>query len=185
MDDTNLALSPKPTRPGISSEMLARCQIRAIDPKEAQVIFGHPYEGLLLPYLDLDGNPILDGGTPYFRARLAKPIGDMKYFQKRGTKPHAYLPVGLKDFPKDAGLFYYYAGLSSFYLGEYQLAYETLELAGLASPHNADTFRYMGKCLQIIGKQDAANEFMEKAARIARAEGNYREKHLESTVKFF
>ena len=95
----------------------------------------------------------------------------------------AYL--GLKENPKEAGMFYYYAGLSSFYKKDYEAAYETLELATMANPHNSNALVYMGKCLEIIGKKDTARIFMQKAGQIRQAEGNYLEKRLDPSVRFF
>ena len=83
------------TRPGISPETLARAGVRRLAAVEAKAVCGLAEAGLIIPYFDLDGSPIVDGGRAYGRLRLASPAGGKKYHQAFGTGVHAYLPPGL------------------------------------------------------------------------------------------
>lgn len=82
-------------RPGISAMMLARAGVRRVDASEAESLCGLPEAGLFIPYLGLDGSPIVDGSCAYGRLRLATPTGGKKYHQAFRTGVHAYLPPGL------------------------------------------------------------------------------------------
>jgi hypothetical protein len=84
-------------RPGISNEMLERADVRHVSAEEAKDLCGLDSSGLWLPYRNLDGSAICDGGKDYGRLRLDKPRGDMKYYQAGGTNVHAYLPPTLAD----------------------------------------------------------------------------------------
>jgi hypothetical protein len=80
-----------PECPGISPEMVQRSQLVYLSEAEAKAEFGYEWACYRIPYLDLDENPI-----NYNRYRLTVPLDKMKYFQPKGSVPHAYLPVGLK-----------------------------------------------------------------------------------------
>jgi hypothetical protein len=82
-------------RPGISAETLARNGIRAIDASEAKELCGLDASGIWLPYFQLDGGRLVDGGVPYGRLRLDSPIDGRKYHQARGSGVHAYFPKGV------------------------------------------------------------------------------------------
>ena len=84
-------------RPGISNGMLERAGVRHVSAEEAKDLCGLDSSGLWLPYRNLDGSAICDGGKDYGRLRLDKPRGDMKYYQAGGTNVHAYLPPTLAD----------------------------------------------------------------------------------------
>lgn len=87
------------SRPGISTAMLIRSCVELLTAEMANKLIGYMWACLRIPYMDLEGNRITDGGKPFDRFRLLKPIGNMKYYQRKGSLPHAYLPVGLKELP--------------------------------------------------------------------------------------
>lgn len=53
---------------------------------------GDRADGLLIPYLDADGKPVIDDGRVFERIRLSHFDGNGKYRSEYGTVPHAYLP---------------------------------------------------------------------------------------------
>lgn len=53
---------------------------------------GNRAEGLVIPYFDADGKPVLDDGRVFERIRLFNFEGQGKYRSEYGTIPHAYLP---------------------------------------------------------------------------------------------
>ena len=80
-----------PVCPGISPEMVQRNQLVYLSEAEARAEFGYAWACYRIPYRDLDEKPI-----SYVRYRLNEPFPKMKYFQQKGSVPHAYVPVGLK-----------------------------------------------------------------------------------------
>lgn len=92
--------SSKIKRPGISSETLRAAGIRHVSADEAEDLCGKSEPGLWIPFLSLEGSPIIDSKIPYGRLRLDSPPPDGgKYHQQKGTGVHAYLPTGLSKFP--------------------------------------------------------------------------------------
>jgi hypothetical protein len=83
--------------------MLGRAGVRRVSADEAKALCGLAEAGLWLPYRDLEGNAIRDGGEDYGRLRLDKPQGKRKYHQAAGTTVHAYLPPKLADTPNTGG----------------------------------------------------------------------------------
>lgn len=53
---------------------------------------GDLVDGLLIPFFDADGNPVMDCGRPFERVRLNRWEGQGKYRNEAGTAVHAYLP---------------------------------------------------------------------------------------------
>lgn len=97
-------LDATPTRPGITPDTLAAAGIRHVSAAEAKELCGLGVAGLWIPFHDIDGNPVEDGGKPYGRLRLDRPQSDRKYHQQAGTKVHAYIPPKLKDADASSGL---------------------------------------------------------------------------------
>jgi hypothetical protein len=79
-------------RPGISNEMLTRAGVRRVNADEAKALCDLAEAGLWLPYRNIDGTAIQDGGNDYGRLRLETPCDGKKYHQAFGTNVHAYLP---------------------------------------------------------------------------------------------
>jgi hypothetical protein len=82
-------------RPGISSKVLQLARIRRVDAADAEQLCGLAQPGNWIPYFDLSGTEVIEDGRPYGRLRLDTPIGEMKYFQRRDSGVHAYLPPPL------------------------------------------------------------------------------------------
>jgi hypothetical protein len=85
------------TRPGVSAAMLIRNCVELLTAEVTHKLIGFLSACLRIPFCDLDGNPIADGGKPFYHYRLLEPIGDMKYYQAKGSISHGFLPVGLKE----------------------------------------------------------------------------------------
>ena len=86
-----------PELPGIDPETVKVAGLRAVTEAEALRLTGLSESGLLIPYSDLDGNPLLDSGNSYFRLRLDCPKGDQKYHQRAGSSAHVYIPHHFRD----------------------------------------------------------------------------------------
>lgn len=100
-----LIAAPAPSqRPGISQAFLHLAGVRRVQASEAEGSVGIKASGLAIPYRDLHGKAILDGGTPFYRLRLDKPLEGLKYYQPRGSAVHAYLPPKLSSFPRSGDL---------------------------------------------------------------------------------
>ncbi|HEV2692312.1 MAG TPA: DUF3854 domain-containing protein [Verrucomicrobiae bacterium] len=91
-------------RPGITDETLISARIRRINADEAKELCGIAEAGLLLPYQNIDGSPILDGWKSYCRLRLENPKDGKKYHQASGTSVHAYLPPGIDQLQQGGDL---------------------------------------------------------------------------------
>ena len=89
------------TRPGISGEFLSKASVRRVSNSEAHSLVELSQSGLVIPYFDLEGNPVEDGGTPFSVVRLDHPTRDQKYHQLKGSEPHIYLPPGLGELTGD------------------------------------------------------------------------------------
>ena len=81
-------------RPGISNKTLVASGIRHVDDEEAYIKTGMRKSGILFPYFDLNGHPIIDKVGEYCRLRLDEPIGSQKYHQRGGSGVHIYIPPG-------------------------------------------------------------------------------------------
>lgn len=86
-------------RPGISDALLQAAGVRAVPARDAQRLCGLSAAGLWLPYRNLNGDPIIDGDTPYGRLRLQDPLPDRKYHQRAGSGVHAYIPPNFRPEP--------------------------------------------------------------------------------------
>lgn len=81
-------------RPGISQQFLGLVGICEVTGAEAEPLVGKPFAGIYIPYPGvMDTGPEGPDGPlqPYGRLRLNRPIGDMKYYQRKGTGPHVYI----------------------------------------------------------------------------------------------
>ena len=69
--------------------------VRWSDKSDVGRKFGPDRDGLLIPYFDLDGKPVVDlkTGRPFERVRLLRYSGRGKYRSEAGTGVHAYLPM--------------------------------------------------------------------------------------------
>ncbi len=98
-------------RPGISDETLIKAGIRHLNADEAYTVFGLRAPGLIIPYVDEDGNPLnVPLGKFPGRLRLDEPIGDMKYYQPKGTSSHIYIPPKFKTIVRSGGSFSLHEG---------------------------------------------------------------------------
>lgn len=89
--------------PGINPETIRLAGLQHVDASTALQLTGIEETGLLIPYHTIDGVPVMDGATLYYRLRLDHPRGNQKYHQRFGSTPHAYIPphhVGSDRFEK-------------------------------------------------------------------------------------
>ena len=92
-------------RPGISQATLAAAGVRYVTDDESKRLIGHSVAGLLIPYFDIDGLPLIGKhGAPYYRVRLANPTTTAKYLSPRGTGCELYVPPGLRNLLTEGGL---------------------------------------------------------------------------------
>jgi hypothetical protein len=101
-NSNNSPQDPQVTRPGISGEFLSKAGVRRITDTEAHSLVGLSQSGLVIPYFDLEENPVEDGGIPFSVVRLDHPTRDQKYHQRKGSELHIYLPPGLGELMGDA-----------------------------------------------------------------------------------
>lgn len=47
---------------------------------------------IMIPYTDMNGEPVLDTGVPFFRAKLITAKNGMRYMSPAGSKNHLYIP---------------------------------------------------------------------------------------------
>jgi hypothetical protein len=100
-DDTNasLARTMLATRGFTDSQIdwwVDKAGVHYLDHLPVSVRFGPKADGLIIPYYDLDGNPVVDCGRPFERVRLCFGANGgavtRRYSQEPGTQIHAYLP---------------------------------------------------------------------------------------------
>ena len=84
-------------RPGITDNFLIEAGVKHLNKEQAYIATGCNSEGVLIPYYDTEGNPVIEDGKPFGRLRLKKPFGDKKYHQPKGTSCHAYFPKNFKS----------------------------------------------------------------------------------------
>ena len=82
-------------RPGIDSKLLVKAGITYVDEIEAMERTGFHEQGILIPYLDLSGEPLLDKGEAFHSLRLSSPRDAMKYVQRAKSSSHIYIPPGI------------------------------------------------------------------------------------------
>jgi hypothetical protein len=82
-------------RPGIMPKTLNNNAITEVDTTVAYKLTGMKKHGIIIPYNNLHGDPVADGGTAFHRLRLYEPIGKRKYHQRASSKVHAYFPHGM------------------------------------------------------------------------------------------
>lgn len=76
--------------------MVVAAGIRPCELPECEQLTGSRQGGLLIPYRDINGLPMMDGGGPFHRLRLRNPQGDQKYHQRSGTRFHPYIPSNFR-----------------------------------------------------------------------------------------
>ena len=99
-------------RPGIFNKTtIDDAGIRHLNADEAIALFGLRAPGLIIPYVDEDGNPLNDSlGKFSGRLRLDEPMSDMKYFQPKGTSSHLYIPPQFRTLVRNTGSFSLHEG---------------------------------------------------------------------------
>lgn len=97
----------------------------------------------------------------------------------------AVASTGLKEDVGSQDIFYYYAGRSAFHQKFYEKAVELLEIAIQKNPQNADAILYLGMCLHIAGKEEAAKHLLDTSKKILQEQGSVVNKHLSVGVRFF
>jgi len=85
------------TIPGIDDAVVVAAGLRHCEFPESHELTGSYHPGILIPYLDLGGQPILDQEKRFCRIRLDVPNGDQKYHQRSGTKTHGYIVPGFSS----------------------------------------------------------------------------------------
>jgi hypothetical protein len=81
-------------RPGISSEFLAKHNIRHVGNYEASNLIGYPVPpGILIPYTTLEGTPLIINGRPFYRIRPDVPR-DAKYLSPKNSGAQLFIPQG-------------------------------------------------------------------------------------------
>ncbi|MEQ1841362.1 MAG: DUF3854 domain-containing protein, partial [Verrucomicrobiales bacterium] len=95
LSDGAQALQDRPHIPGVDDAVVAAAGIRQCENPECETLTGSLHGGLLIPYEDLQGLPIMDLDGAFCRLRLDVERGGQKYHQRAGTKVHAYLTPGL------------------------------------------------------------------------------------------
>lgn len=83
---------------GITAKTATACKLAWSTAAETKKAFGKQSAGLVIPYFDADGRPLLNDHMPFARARLLPKGGFQaladtfpKFIQKGGTKNHLYL----------------------------------------------------------------------------------------------
>lgn len=106
-DDTLAIEAAVPvSRPGISQETIIKAAIRRVKAIEALNLVGIEAEGILIPYFEINGEPVLlNNGKPYGRLRLDEPTDDRKYTQATKSGSHAYLVPFIREFKEGLDLF--------------------------------------------------------------------------------
>ncbi len=92
------------TRPGLSQAELDKAGVRHVDAAEAKALIGFAESGLILPYLNADGSPVIVNGSPFYRLRLDAPTGSAKYLSPTNSGCQLYVPHGLSVLLKDGCL---------------------------------------------------------------------------------
>lgn len=94
---------------GIPLHVAEEAEIRPVAAEKAARLLGRNFQkkpcpdAMMIPYCDLDGKPVADGGNPYFRLRFhgegleAHDGKRQRYAQSPGSDPHVYIPPGLSD----------------------------------------------------------------------------------------
>lgn len=95
LSDGAQAPQDRPHIPGVDDAVVAAAGIRQCGYPECEQLTGSHHGGLLIPYRDLQGLPIMDLDGAFYRLRLDVERGGQKYHQRARTKFHAYLTPGL------------------------------------------------------------------------------------------
>src|SRR5580692_3590893 len=83
-------------RPGVSLAMLAAAGVREVESNEASDLTGYSSPGLLIPYGNLDGSPLLVNSKQFCRLRLRNHSAGAKYLSPRASGAQVYFPTGLR-----------------------------------------------------------------------------------------
>jgi hypothetical protein len=67
--------------------------------------FGFKAEGIVIPFHDMNGSPIMEANRPFARLRLYDATDSQKYHQRRGSGIHVYLPHTFATMPKGSRVF--------------------------------------------------------------------------------
>ncbi len=151
-------------RPGISQATLAAAGVRYVTEDESKRLIGHCVEGLLIPYFDIDGLPLIGKhGAPYYRVRLANPTGSAKYLSPRGTGCELYVPPGLRELLTEGCLLGVVEGEFKA-LSLTEAGFPCVGIGGISSvaPRNEDSHPELLPALQeiILAKQPARLAFI-------------------------
>ena len=88
--------SPAISRPGISPELLAAAGVVRVDGKEAMARVGYEASGILIPYINRNGDPVMVNGVAFARLRLDIPTSSAKYLSPRSSGCQLYEPHGIR-----------------------------------------------------------------------------------------
>ncbi len=92
------------TRPGISSEMLARAGIVHVDGAGAHDLIGMVASGSLILYNQLEGCPLIVNGQPYHRIRIERAVTNgPKYLAPANSGSQLYIPPGFRELLQRGG----------------------------------------------------------------------------------
>lgn len=75
--------------------MLARAGVRVVTSDEAHKATGYGREGLVIPYRNADGSPLVVNGRPFARLRVSDPGDGPRYLSPAKSGCQAYVPPGL------------------------------------------------------------------------------------------
>lgn len=93
------------TRPGVSDGFLAAAGCHHVGGEECLNLYGFRAEGIAIQFHALDGNTVMDGDKPFARVRLYEPNESQKYYQRRDSGTHVYVPHTFRDAPHRSTLF--------------------------------------------------------------------------------
>lgn len=83
-------------RPGISPSALAAAKIREVEPAVAFAATGYQEPGILIPYFNADGSPLMVKEKEFARLRLSNPSSGAKYLSPAKSGCQLYIPPGLR-----------------------------------------------------------------------------------------
>lgn len=93
------------SRPGVPDEFLAAAGCHHVGDTQCIDLYGCKAEGIAVPFLSLDGEPIRDNEKPFARIRLYTPTDSKKYHQRKGSGTHIYIPPNFREQTRGATLF--------------------------------------------------------------------------------
>jgi hypothetical protein len=102
----NPAARPFTCPPGVSEYYFQAAGCAHVGEGDCIEKYGFQADGIVIPFHDLNGQPIMDQGRPFVRVRLHHVIGERKYHQRPGSDGHIYIPTGFSDLPKQNTLIF-------------------------------------------------------------------------------